>query len=66
MHSRALHAANVLGAVVDVLARDLAAAMAASASGPGGRAAAVTALAGFASGRRSMHWTQTTARRSIA
>jgi DNA-binding MarR family transcriptional regulator len=40
----------VLGAVVDVLARDVEAATAASASGPGGRAAAVTALAGFASG----------------
>jgi DNA-binding MarR family transcriptional regulator len=40
----------VLGAVVDVLARDVEAATAASASGPGGRAAAVTALAAFASG----------------
>jgi DNA-binding MarR family transcriptional regulator len=50
MHSGALHTANVLGAMVDVLARDLEAAAAASASGPGGRAAAVTALAGFASG----------------
>jgi DNA-binding MarR family transcriptional regulator len=40
----------VLGAVVDVLARDVEAATAASASGPGGRAAAVAALAGFASG----------------
>jgi len=39
----------VLGAVVDVLARDLEAARA-SASGPGGRAAAVSALAAFASG----------------
>jgi DNA-binding MarR family transcriptional regulator len=40
----------VLGAVVDGLARDVQEAMAASASGPGGRAAAVAALAGFASG----------------
>jgi DNA-binding MarR family transcriptional regulator len=40
----------VLGAVVDVLAREVEAATAASASGPGGRAAAVAALAGFASG----------------
>src|SRR3954447_17579336 len=46
----ALHTANVLGAMVDVLARDLEAAMAASASRSGGRAAALTALAGFASG----------------
>src|SRR5215212_8809018 len=51
MRSRAaLHTANVLGAMVDVLARDLEAAMAASASRSGGRAAALTALAGFASG----------------
>jgi DNA-binding MarR family transcriptional regulator len=50
MHSEALHTANVLGAVVDALGRDLDAATAASASGPGGRAAAVTALAAFASG----------------
>ena len=50
MHSPALHTANVLGAAVDVLARELEAAAAASASGPGGRAAAVTALAAFASG----------------
>lgn len=50
MHSRTLHTANVLGAVVDALARDLDEATAASASGPGGRAAAVTALAAFASG----------------
>jgi DNA-binding MarR family transcriptional regulator len=50
MYSPALHTANVLGAVVDVLARELEAATAASASGPGGRAAAVTALAAFASG----------------
>jgi DNA-binding MarR family transcriptional regulator len=50
MHSGAFHTANVLGAMVDVLARDLEAATAASASGPGGRAAAVTALAAFASG----------------
>jgi DNA-binding MarR family transcriptional regulator len=40
----------VLGAVVDVLSRDVEAATAASASGPGGRAAAVVALASFASG----------------
>jgi hypothetical protein len=40
----------VLGAVVDVLSRDVEAATAASASGPGGRAAAVVALAAFASG----------------
>src|SRR3954470_1315795 len=45
-----LHTANVLGAVVDALARDLEATMAASASRAGGRAAAVTALAAFASG----------------
>src|SRR3954454_2938069 len=51
MHSRAaLHTANVLGAMVDVLARDLEAAASASASRSGGRAAALTALAGFASG----------------
>ncbi len=41
----------MLGAVVAAIARDLEAAMAASASRPGGRAAAVTALAAFASGR---------------
>jgi DNA-binding MarR family transcriptional regulator len=46
----ALHTANVLGAVVDLLARDLEAATAERASRPGGRAAAVTALAAFASG----------------
>jgi DNA-binding MarR family transcriptional regulator len=40
----------VLGATVDLLARDVEAAMTASASGPGGRAAAVAALAAFASG----------------
>jgi DNA-binding MarR family transcriptional regulator len=40
----------VLGAVVAAISRDLEAAMAASASRPGGRAAAVTALAAFASG----------------
>jgi len=51
MYSPALHTANVLGAMVDVLARDLEVALAASASQPGGRAAALTALAGFASGR---------------
>jgi MarR family transcriptional regulator, negative regulator of the multidrug operon emrRAB len=45
-----LHTANVLGAIVDVLGRELDDAGAASADGPGGRAAAVTALAGFASG----------------
>jgi DNA-binding MarR family transcriptional regulator len=45
-----LHTANVLGAVIDVLGRDLEAAMAESAAGAGGRAAAVTALAAFASG----------------
>src|SRR3954451_24991060 len=45
-----LHTANVLGAVVDALARARAAATAASASRPGGRAAALTALAAFASG----------------
>src|SRR3954452_15584293 len=48
--SASLHTANVLGAVVDALARDLEAAMAASASRAGGRAAALTALAAFASG----------------
>jgi DNA-binding MarR family transcriptional regulator len=36
--------------VVDALARDVEGAMAESASGPGGRAAALAALAGFASG----------------
>ena len=40
----------MLGAVVDALARDVEGAMAESASGPGGRAAALAALAGFASG----------------
>lgn len=51
MHSaEALHTSNVLGAVVDVLGRELEAAAASAAAGPGGRAAAVTALAGFASG----------------
>ncbi len=40
----------MLGAVVDGLARDVQAATSASASGPGGRAAAVAALAAFASG----------------
>ena len=40
----------MLGATVDLLARDVEAAMTASASGPGGRAAAVAALAAFASG----------------
>src|SRR4051794_3793728 len=44
------HTANVLGAMVDALARDVDAAMAASASRSGGRAAALTALAAFASG----------------
>jgi DNA-binding MarR family transcriptional regulator len=50
MYSPARHTANVLGAVVDVLARDLEAVTAAAASRAGGRAAALTALAGFASG----------------
>jgi DNA-binding MarR family transcriptional regulator len=50
MHSRAMHTANVLGAVVDALSHDVEAAMAASASQSGGRAAAVAALAAFASG----------------
>jgi DNA-binding MarR family transcriptional regulator len=40
----------VLGAVVDALARDVQAATSASASGPGGRATALAALAAFASG----------------
>ena len=40
----------MLGAVVDALARDVQAATSASASGPGGRAAALAALAAFASG----------------
>src|SRR4051794_33648958 len=44
------HTANVLGAVVDALGRDLETATSAAASRPGGRAAAVTALAAFASG----------------
>jgi DNA-binding MarR family transcriptional regulator len=50
MHSRNLHLANVLGAAVDVLARELEAATVQSASGAGGRGAAITALAAFASG----------------
>ena len=50
MYSRNSHTANVLGAVVDVLGRELESAAASAASGPGGRADAVTALAGFASG----------------
>jgi DNA-binding MarR family transcriptional regulator len=50
MHSGTSHTANVLGAMVDAISRDLEASAAASASGPGGRAAAVTALAAFASG----------------
>jgi DNA-binding MarR family transcriptional regulator len=50
MHARDMHTANVLGAMVDVLARELDAATAASASGPGGRGAALVALAAFASG----------------
>src|SRR4051794_25477924 len=44
------HTANVLGAVVDALGRDLETATSAAAAGPGGRAAALTALAAFASG----------------
>jgi DNA-binding MarR family transcriptional regulator len=51
MQPSALHTANVLGAVVDLLARDVEAATAEAASRSGGRAAALTALAGFASGR---------------
>jgi DNA-binding MarR family transcriptional regulator len=50
MYSPRRHTANVLGAVVDVLARDLEAATAEAAFRAGGRAAALTALAGFASG----------------
>jgi DNA-binding MarR family transcriptional regulator len=50
MYFRALHTANVLGTIVDVLARELDDAAASAAAGPGGRAAAVTALAAFASG----------------
>src|SRR3954454_4842348 len=51
MHSSAVeHTANVLGAMADALAREVDAAMAASASRSGGRAAALTALAAFASG----------------
>jgi DNA-binding MarR family transcriptional regulator len=50
IHSGAPHTANVLGAMVDVLARDVQAATAQCASGPGGRAAALAALASFASG----------------
>jgi DNA-binding MarR family transcriptional regulator len=50
MYFEEAHSANVLGAVVDLLGRDLDEAMAASASRAGGRAAAVTALAAFASG----------------
>src|SRR3954447_18565993 len=48
--SAAARTANVLGAVVDALARDVEAATSASASRPGGRAAALAALAAFASG----------------
>jgi MarR family transcriptional regulator, negative regulator of the multidrug operon emrRAB len=42
--------ANVLGATVELLARDLTAATTAAAEREGGRAAALTALAGYASG----------------
>jgi DNA-binding MarR family transcriptional regulator len=50
MDSATGHSANVLGAVVDVLARELEAAGSAAAPGGGARAAALTALAGYASG----------------
>ena len=49
MYRDVAHTANVLGAAVEVLARELEAATTASAAGPGGRAAAVTALAALAS-----------------
>jgi DNA-binding MarR family transcriptional regulator len=45
MYLPAAHTANVLGAMVDVLGAELDAA-----AGPGGRAAALTALAAYASG----------------
>jgi DNA-binding MarR family transcriptional regulator len=50
MHRASEHTANVLGALVDVLARELDAAGAAAAAGGGARAAALTALAAYASG----------------
>ncbi len=50
MHRPDLHEANVLGAAVDVLARELDAVTVERAWGPGGRGAALTALAAFASG----------------
>ena len=50
MHRPELHAANVLNAAVAALARELEAVTVASAAGPGGRGAALTALAAFASG----------------
>ncbi len=50
MHHASGHTANVLGALVDVLARELDAAGAAAAAGGGARAAALTALAAYASG----------------
>src|SRR3954464_9243107 len=50
MYSPRRHTSNVLGAAVDALARDLDAAATAAGAGPGGRAAALTALAAFASG----------------
>src|SRR5215217_2348677 len=51
MHRRGdLHTLNVLGAAVDVLARELKAVETTAAGGPGGRAAALTALAAFCSG----------------
>jgi len=50
MHLPVGHVANVLGAAVAALGRELDAAAAAEVGGPGGRAAALTALAAFASG----------------
>lgn len=45
------HTANVLGATVELLARDLTTVTTAAAAREGGRAAALTALAAFASGK---------------
>jgi DNA-binding MarR family transcriptional regulator len=50
MYRPELHAANVLNATVAALGRELDAVTAEAADGPGGRGAALTALAAFASG----------------
>lgn len=49
-HGDGRHTANVLGALVETLARELTAATVDAAGGEGGRAAALTALAAYASG----------------